>query len=153
MSVLAESTFLVTRTRLSLTDLDLNSGTAYSGMNVVEWGPGKRVMNLITASSPVSNGNIVISATAGIQDAVVVVRVWGSPSEVLSQIEDLEIAFSQLEYMLTVELADNSEMAVLQCSPADLSLGRNGVWQSELLEAGWQDVEITIPVQPTPRQL
>jgi hypothetical protein len=153
MSILANSTFTLSRDRLDLADLDLNSGTAFSGMNVVEWGPGSRQMNLMTATSPVSNGSVVINATAQTQDATITVRVWGTPEDIAADLEALTRAFNQLDYTLVVQLADDTELASWRCGPADSSIGDRGTWNAESLSGGWQDITFTIPVQPASYRL
>lgn len=153
MSVLANSTFLVSRTRLGLSDLDLNAGSTHAGRNVVEWGPGRREMTHYSSTSSVSNGNLHRYSIAGVQDGVVRIRVWGTPEDIHGELETLERAFSQLEYTLTIALADESELSAWRCSPADVELGDRGTWDPTLLNAGYQDITFYIPIQPSAYKL
>lgn len=148
MSVLSNSTFIVTRTRLGLSAFNLNGSDADGGTEVVEWGPGERVIEANWETSPVTDGAVLSTAPAGLQNAVLVVRCWGTPAQIKASMATVTAAFSQYEYTLTVNIGGSTEMGVWKCHPANISVGDSGVWNKEALNGGWQDLEMNIPVQP-----
>lgn len=148
MSTLSNSTFTVSRTRLGLSALNLNGSYTAGGTEVVEWGEGEREIDAAYATSPVSDGAVLLTAPSSLQNAVLVVRCWGTPAQIKSSIQTITAAFSQYEYTLTVNIAGTTEMGVWKCHPANIAIGDMGNWDSEALNAGWQDVELNIPRQP-----
>ncbi len=148
MAALTNSVFEVSRTRLGLTALNLNSGGNFSGFAVTAYGPGERTVEPSYAYSPVSQP-VLLYHQAGIQTATLTVRIWGDPATIKSGVETLQQAFGQWEYTLTVELADSTQMDILRCMPADVSIGDSGVWNKDAFNGGWQDVTAIIPHYPT----
>lgn len=145
---LANSTFTVSRTRLGLSPLSLNTNSAGGGIEVVEWGEGERVIEADWSTSPVTDGAVLNTAPSALQNAVLVVNCWGTPAQIKTSIEAITAAFSQYEYTLTVNIAGTTDMGTWKCHPANIAIGETGRWNNETLNAGWQEVEINIPRQP-----
>jgi len=97
-----------------------------------------------------SDGHLALSARADVQDATIVIRVWGSPVEIFQQFETLERAFHQLEYTLTVALDDEDETEIEQwkAMPASSARGNRGVYHADQLAAQWEEIEFRVPIQP-----
>lgn len=148
MSELAGAVFTVTRARLGLPVLQLNTGNGETGISVVEFGPGRRTMNRIQASSPVSDGSVLVAATAGLQTARLRLRLYGTASQVAGLVDDVQEAFNQFVYTFTATLSGGAVLADWVCQPADVSVGESGVWQAGELSGGWQDVDLDVPRQP-----
>ena len=150
MAGLGSAEFLVSRVRLpgSPEPLNLNQADGQAGMEVVSVSAGQRVLNLVQATSPVTDGAVLVQAQAGLQTSSLVVRCWGTPAEILASFAEIEAAFSQYSYTVTVMLDEETTLETWYCQPANISRGESGTWDPNKLAAGWQDLYLDIPRQP-----
>ena len=128
------------------TEANVELDSVADGRKVVSISPGDRSMVLNEVTSPVMNGSVITSAVTERQTANIVVRCFGTPSEVLSALDDLEVLFSQLVYTVTVDVSGKSETWV--CGPANAVRGQQGTYDGPQLAGGWQDIVFEIPRQP-----
>lgn len=117
-----------------------------AGTTIMGISPGERGYILAEAASPVMDGTVITGFVADRTTATLVVRCWGSTATVLAKLATLETLFHQLAYTVTVTLAGTAQ--VWYCGPANTSRGQNGRYEAETLNAGWQDLVISIPRQP-----
>ena len=148
MSELTGAVFSVTRARLGLSTLYLNGGDGQTGIAVVEFGPGRRQVNRVQAASPVSDGAVLVGATAGLQTARLRLRVYGDVAGVAGLVVEVSEAFAQFEYTFTAATDGGVSLADWVCQPADVSVGASGIWESGALSGGWQDIDLDVPRQP-----
>lgn len=135
----------ISRGLISLDSLELEDPAG--GLTIMSFGPGPRTMRLEHATSPVSDGAILTGAVADLDHAFLVLRVFGADADtVLTKVEEVEAAFNQWWYMLTVTMDDREE--TWYCQPANTSRGASGVYNAAELMGGWQDLTLTIPKQP-----
>lgn len=116
------------------------------GTTVMSISPGERGVVLNEATSPVMDGSVIHGFLAERGTATLVVRCWGTPQTVLNKIVSLEKLFNQLYYTVTVGISGHSEL--WRCGPATTGRGQKGEYVSDQLNAGWQDLVVSIPRQP-----
>ena len=136
---------LISREALGLAPLQVEAPTG--GYEVIAIGPGARVMSLRHATSPVSDGAVLVGATAGLETGRLTVRVSGSTtSEILSRMDALEKALNQWAYTVTVTIDGHTE--TWRCQPANHSRGLSGSYDAAALMGGWQELTAEIPRAP-----
>jgi hypothetical protein len=137
---------IVSRTMLGLEPLELEA--SIFGFEIVELGPGARTMKLKRAVSPVSDGNVLVGATADAGIARLRVRCFGEEvATVFSKVAEVEAAFNQWSYTMTVTIEGAVE--VWRCQPANHARGVAGTYDAgRLLVGHMQDVTLDIPRQP-----
>ena len=136
---------LISRVALGHAPLELEAPE--DGYEVISIGPGARVMSLRHATSPVSDGAILVGATAGLETGRLTVRVSGSDAdEILTRLADLERALNQWAYTVTVEIDDHTE--TWRCQPANYQRGLSGTYDAAALKGGWQELTAEIPRAP-----
>jgi hypothetical protein len=136
---------LVTRTELSLTDLQL-----WSPPNLIvvgdTFGPGAQVLRRETISSPFCRGRWLIDAQPDMQDAQLLLHVMGSSgSDLSTRVGTVIDAFRQLSYTLTWNF--DGITSAYACEAADFDAGR-----MEDIDMAFSAVPIlfTIPHDPLP---
>ena len=112
---------------------------------IVSITPGDRGWNLEEAKSPFMDGSIIYSGNLDRPTAILHIRCYGSASEILTTMVNLETLFSQLSYTVTITI--DGDVSVWQCSFANSQRGQNGVLDAETL-GFWQDLVVSIPRQP-----
>lgn len=136
----------LTRERLGLADLELNDEA--NGYRVFAFDPGQRNLELLTGSSPVSDGNCLRSFKASQQIAIINVRVSGTAAEISARIRALERAANQFSYICTMK-SGATTLERFRCQPANSTRGGNTRgYDPELFNAGRVDVVLEIPRMP-----
>ena len=136
---------LISREALGLAPLQVEAPSA--GYEVISIGPGARIMSLRHATSPVSDGAVLVGATAGLETGRLVVRVSGSTtSEILTRLDALEKALNQWAYTITVTIDTHAE--TWRCQPANYQRGLSGTYDAAALSGGWQELTAEIPRAP-----
>jgi hypothetical protein len=108
----------------------------------------------------VSDGSVLIGARADREEGQLLIRVWGEvPADIIDQLADLEAAFNQWDYTVTITLIDYkastlSNVSIIEiwsgCTPANMERGNRGTYEIDKLKnGGWQDLRITVPKQPS----
>lgn len=136
---------LISREALGLAPLQLEAPA--DGYEVISIGPGARVMNLRHATSPVSDGAVLVGATAGLETGRIVIRVSGSSVDAITdRLLALEKALNQWAYTITVAIGNDTE--TWRCQPANYSRGLSGTYDAAALAGGWQNLTAEIPRAP-----
>ena len=142
--------YTVTRTELSLPDLELNTsgGTTYRVITD-SMGPGSASWRRTTADSPWVPGEALIAAVRETTTMPLGVRVTqSSPSALRSSMVTLVNAFSQFEYEITIDLDGETWGDYEYCQPADFTIGDGGVIQNYQMISYRQEIYFEIPRNP-----
>lgn len=134
----------ISRTLLGLGALQVNAPG--SGFAVVSLGPGTSTMRLEYARSPVSNGAVLTNARADLRNSLLVVRCYGTPAQIQTNLAAVEAAVRQRTYTITVTIDGVTD--TWNCLPATYARGSSGTYNADRLLAGWQDLTLDIPRQP-----
>ena len=122
---------------------------------VVNFGPGEKAMKQQWAEAPWIEGKYLTSSVKEQREMRLVGRCYfTSMLEMQNRYQELEAAFSQFIYELSVELTypgGDSATGVWQAYAApSLSMGDAGSFNPQALRSGIQEFVVTIPVLPTP---
>ena len=136
---------VIDRSLMGLVGLELEDPV--NGLTVVRFGPGQRTMRLEHATSPVSDGSILVGATADLASARLTVRAFGiDEAQILARVAAVEAALNQWAYTISVTVGGHSEQ--WRCQPANHARGATGTYDAGALRGGWQDLSCEIPHQP-----
>lgn len=150
MATLATSV-VITRTELSLSDLELNtsSGDDYKVIKN-ELAGGALGWRRQTVTSPFVEGRALINAVKDVVISPIGIRVTGSTqADLKSKMQALVNAFTQQSYQIT-ETIGGQVWGVYQCEPADIVIGSGSVYHTEQFIAFKQEFRAQIPRKPDP---
>lgn len=116
------------------------------GTTIMSISPGERGHILAEAASPIMDGTVITGYHADRMTATLTIRCWGPAGTVLGKLVEMESLFTQLAFTVTVTLDGHSE--VWHCGPANTARGQSGSYSAEELNAGWQDLVVSLPRQP-----
>lgn len=141
--------YVITRTSLSLADLELNTDPGNTYRVITDsMGIGDVSHRRLTASSPWVPGEALIASVKEQVSMPLGIRVTGTTNATLkNNVVALINAFSQFSYTITVTL-DSQTWGVYDCQPADFSVGSSGTYQNYHMIAFKQDVTLQIPRNP-----
>lgn len=128
-----------------LPDLELQDFDG--GFDVMSAGPGPDMMRLITATSDMHDGSVLVGYVYDDTTAPLKVRVYGDDqADLETKIDVLRQAFRQWHFTLTETRGNFSR--VWTCKPSVVVEGNGGVWDPTLLGLHWQDVAIALTREP-----